>query len=76
MRDKIKSVMAQVFGVPAEAISDDVSQQSLEPWTSMGHLNLIMALEEAFAVRFSEHQIPELDSLSAIEQALTALKSS
>lgn len=75
MRTKIKSVLSQVFGLPIDAIADDASQATLEPWTSMGHLNLIMSLEESFGVRFSEDQIPQLTSVAAIEEALSALKS-
>ena len=75
MRDRVKSIMSSVLDVPAHQISDASGPETLESWDSVNHMNLVMALEEEFGARFSEEQIPELLSLSAIVAALEAASS-
>ena len=58
--DRIKSVMSNVFALSVEKINDDASQDSLEAWDSLKHMNLIVALEEEFGIEFDEDDIGEL----------------
>lgn len=70
MREDIKQVMAQVFRIPANEIGDDAKINHLRNWDSLGHITLILALEDLFRVRISAENIIELLSLEAIEQFL------
>ena len=47
-----------------------VSRDSEIAWTSLKHVELIFALEDAFNVRFSEKELPTLNSLSSFVFAL------
>jgi acyl carrier protein len=68
--DKLKQVMADVFGVPADAINNSSSLETIERWDSTGHLNLVLALEEQFDVRFNEDQMSEITTYPLIKDAL------
>lgn len=57
LKQKIRRTMAQVLGVVPEAIGDDASPDTLASWDSLAHMNLVIALEQAFHVEFSEEQI-------------------
>jgi acyl carrier protein len=39
-------------------------------WDSVAHLNLIFAIEEAFAVKFQTELIPQLDSIAKLRAAI------
>jgi acyl carrier protein len=71
MKDEVKRVMSQVLGVPIELVKDDATPETIDSWSSLAHLNLVMALEEEFGVRFADDQIPTLVSCAAIADAVT-----
>ena len=72
MEQKVMEIMSNIFGVPISRISDESSPESLTEWDSIKHLNLIVALEEEFAVEFDDFEIAEA---SRIPQIITFLKS-
>ncbi len=73
MNERIKRVMAQTFHVDGARIGDDVSPANLKEWDSLLHMNLIVALEEEFAVEFPERVLPDLTSVPAIRETLERL---
>jgi len=70
---KLKQAMADIFGVPADSINDSSTLDSIERWDSTGHLNLVLALEEQFDVRFTEDQMAEAISYPLLKHALEEL---
>jgi acyl carrier protein len=71
LRERIKRVMGQTFNVPADRVPDDAALADFANWTSLGHLELMMALEMEFAVNIPAQMMLELLSLDAIEEYLT-----
>ena len=57
MEQKVKEIMSNIFGIPISRISDESSPETLNEWDSIKHLNLIVALEEEFAVEFDDIEI-------------------
>ena len=53
---RLKQVLANVFDEESESINDESSMDTIENWNSLKHLNLILALEEEFAVSFDEDE--------------------
>ena len=70
--DKVRQTVSDVFGVPLSEITADSSPQSVEAWDSMGHLNLVLALEQSFNVQFSPEEIAAMTSVSLAAQTLVA----
>ena len=68
MRERIKRVMARIFGVPIAAVPDDADVNGFAQWDSLRHLELMVALEMEFGVRISSEAMVELLSLEAIEE--------
>ena len=66
MDERVKQVMAMVFGIAAKDIGANAAPGTIEAWDSMRHMNLVIALEEEFGVRFGEDQIEQLISLPLI----------
>ena len=73
MQNRVRQVMALVLELPESAITDDFSADATTQWDSIRHLNLVMALEDAFHVSFPSEQLTSLDSFRAIVDAVTAL---
>ncbi|MDH5259775.1 MAG: acyl carrier protein [Gammaproteobacteria bacterium] len=72
MPDSIRKVMSQIFDIDPSSIVAESSPQTIERWDSLKHMQLIMALEDEFGIRFSDDDIPELTSFKLIEDAINA----
>lgn len=65
--DRIKAVMSSVFGLSESQIGDDSSTDSIARWDSLGHLNLMIALENEFGISFGDEDFANLTSLPLLE---------
>lgn len=73
MLDKrLVDAVADVFGLNPEEVTPELSRTTLADWDSVGHLRLILAVEEAFHVRLSTAEIPTLTSVARLQEALHA----
>lgn len=72
--ERLKNVMSVVFEVPAESINQDSSQDSIEKWESLRHLNLILALEEEFDVEIPDEEVGNLMNFKLIRLVISELK--
>ncbi len=70
MKEKIKSVIGKTFGLEVTGIPDDAGLGTLSKWDSLGHLELMMALEMEFGVQIPTESMLELTSIEGIEDYL------
>ena len=68
--DRVRQAVADVFGVDAAGVSAASSPQTIEAWDSMGHLNLVLALEQSFGVQFSPEEIAGMTSVQLVLDTL------
>lgn len=74
VEDRIKNVMSKVFGVPVEAIGRSASNETIERWDSLGHMNLCLALEDEFSVELDGERVASMtDFGDVLEAVVTAL---
>ena len=66
----LKQVMATVLGVPPGAIGPDASQDNIPGWDSLKHMNLVLALEQAFGVEVPDEDAAEITSYALIKVVL------
>ena len=59
-------MLAGALQVPAEAVTAELSFGDLPQWDSMGHMEVMMQLEERFGVEVSADTIAALTSVPAI----------
>lgn len=64
--DEVRKVLASTFEIPIEQVHGDCSNQTIERWDSIGHINLMMALEQHFGLRFTTEEIMQMSTLAAI----------
>jgi acyl carrier protein len=65
--EKLKQILANVFETEIENINNDTSQDTLDNWDSIHHLNLILALEEAYNIQLSDEEVVQLLSFQLIK---------
>jgi acyl carrier protein len=72
MEDRIRNVMAAVFEISPDQISDEASPHDIKAWDSIKHMNLVLALEEEFGIQFEDAEIPSLVSFEIIAATVKA----
>ena len=73
MRDRILSTVARVMEAPKESLRDDSSPENVANWESLRHMNLMMALEQEFDVRFTDEQIMDMVNVGKIVDTVAEL---
>ena len=66
MKDEVKSIMAKVFKTNIPRITEDLKQQDVGFWDSLGHLNLVVELEEKFNITFEPEEITDMVTFQKI----------
>ena len=67
---RVREILSQVLGVPAESIGPGFSSDSAPEWTSLNHLMLVSQIESEFGVFFAAQEVQKLTSFDAIVAAL------
>ncbi len=68
--EKLHQTLSAVLGVPADRINDDTSPDNVAAWDSVMHLNLVLALEEAFVTSFTPEETLDMTSAKLIRLLL------
>jgi acyl carrier protein len=56
----LQEVFRDVFGDEELALSGNMTADDIPGWDSLGHLNLIIAIEKRFGVKFATAEISKL----------------
>jgi acyl carrier protein len=59
---KLKDLFIRYFELESNTQVEDISQETLEDWTSVRHLGLVMEIEAEFGVRFIIDEVTEMQS--------------
>lgn len=63
---QLKALLAAAFQLTPADISESLSFGDLPQWDSMGHMEVMLALEERFGVEINADTIAELTSFAEI----------
>jgi len=61
------AVAAETFAMAADEITDDLAFQSVPAWDSLGHVRLMMALQERLGCPIDQEAMAELGSIAALK---------
>jgi acyl carrier protein len=70
--EKLNQIVADILELDVNAVSDALTPDDVEQWTSLNHLRLVTAVEEAFGVNLSMEQIESIRSIGALRQLVCA----
>ena len=68
---RIAAVIAETFEVDAATVNAQSAPATIPNWDSLGHLNLVTALEKAFGIAFTMDEILAMSDAGAILKMLS-----
>ena len=71
MDSLIKQVMSEIFDISLKDINTNSSMDNIPSWDSLGHLQLIIRLEEEFNITFNERDTLSMVNFESIEKILS-----
>ena len=63
---QLRDAIAQTLDIPPDSITQTSVAADVDGWDSMGHVNLMMALEQTFDIQLEVDDFQELTSVPAI----------
>jgi acyl carrier protein len=60
--DKLKAVMAAMLDIDVSTVGPETSTDTVPQWDSVRHMNLVIALEEAFGISVPDDEVATLTS--------------
>ena len=69
---RIKAIMAKVFKIGINDISEETSADNMDQWTSLEHVDFLVNLQKDFDIEFTDSQIVEMLSYKTVVQNVRA----
>jgi len=66
LTQRVRSLLAEAIQVPGEMVTPDLSFGDLPQWDSLGHMEVMLRLEEEFGVAIDAETIAQLISIPEI----------
>lgn len=72
MDKKLDTVIAGILKIPETEITSELRIGQIPTWDSLSHMDLIFAIEEAFAVQFNGDEIADMVNVAAIRKLVAS----
>lgn len=72
LMERLAEVFREVFDDESLEISDATVAADVADWDSLNHVKLVVAVESAFGVRFTNREIAGWESVGDMRRALSA----
>ena len=69
-KKEIKEVVSKVLGINKSLVKNKSGPNSLSEWDTLKHLNIILACEEYFNVKFIDNELTEILDIDTINEIL------
>ena len=69
---ELQQIFQDVFNDPSIVLRPEMTANDIDKWDSMQQINIIMACEEAFKVRFKPREINALENVGEMVDHITA----
>jgi acyl carrier protein len=66
----LRNILSDIFEISPEQVTPDLNAEMVGTWDSFRHLQAILALEGEYGVQFDPQRIPDLTSVSLLQQEL------
>ena len=60
---RLNAIFQDIFDDPSLAVNDAMTASDVEGWDSLSHINLIVAVEKEFRVRFTTAEVRGLNNV-------------
>lgn len=69
---QVRDIMLDVFELDHLSITDATTAADIEQWNSLSHIRLMVAIERAFKIRFSNAEIENLKDVGDLIRHIDA----
>lgn len=69
--ERIQEIMADTFDLDDLTVTRETTAADVEEWDSLSHIRLIVAIERAFGIKFTN---AEIESLSNVGELLDTIE--
>ena len=70
IESRLTAVFQDVFDDPSMVLSDDLTAADVEGWDSLSHIDLIVAVEREFKVRFTTAEVTLLKNVGGLAELI------
>lgn len=70
LESRVRATIARVFRLSTEEAAVDLQMGAPPQWDSIGHMQLLVEIENEFGLRFPTHAIANLTTVDAIVSAI------
>lgn len=66
IQEKVIQVLVNILQVSPDNISTETTSDDVAKWDSLNHMNMILALEQEFGIRYDQEQMVNMLSVKEI----------
>ena len=70
VHEDLQQLFRDVFGNDRIELTEETTARDIPQWDSLGHVNLMFAIEERFGVRFRGNQLAEFANVGELKRFL------
>ena len=68
---RLNDIFRDVFDDPSIIVREDMTADDVENWDSLTHINLIVAIEKKFKIRFTTGEVSGLKNVGELIQLIS-----
>ncbi len=68
---RFEAVFREIFDDETLNLRDDMSAKDIDGWDSLAQINLIVAIESEFGIRFKSNELTALANVGALKKAVS-----
>ncbi|MFT6715752.1 MAG: acyl carrier protein [Saprospiraceae bacterium] len=69
----IEKIISETFEIPVDTVNMNSSKKDVAQWDSIGHIHLMVALEEEFEITINASEFADLNSAQEITVFISKL---
>ena len=70
MKQEIETLMADLFDIKTEDVTDSLTMANTDGWDSLKHMELIVSIEHTFGIELTFDEIVAMQTLKDIKKIL------
>jgi len=66
IKDELQELFRDILGIDDLILEDTTSADEIDEWDSLAHINLVVAIEREFKIRFALGELSDMKNIGAM----------
>jgi acyl carrier protein len=66
IKDELQELFRDILGIDDLILEDTTSADDIDEWDSLAHINLVVAIEREFKIRFALGELSDMKNIGAM----------